>query len=218
MENNSKFNYRLLGLLRAIKKQTDAFPKFDPKLGILNVAHPNVAYFTAASLAKFKIHLSEINSYLEALKSLGAINSFEFDTRYSSYALKLPKQYEELFPSILHRLRTIEDGEANPVIQELYLDSKGHFWKEPKGQFNFKLKQNSDRYKIVKFLGEHTGYHPTDILNKIIDSTNKDSLYVQISSIRKRISQKLGIADEVIQNDDDSGYRNNPQYPIKLIP
>jgi len=99
----------------------------------------------------------------------------------------------------------------------LYLNDAGDLWREPKSKYCYPMGENSDRYKIVRYLASNNGYQQTLTISSALDGKNEQSIRTEIGKIRRNITKFLRIKDEgIIEGKKESGYRINPKYKIIL--
>lgn len=99
----------------------------------------------------------------------------------------------------------------------LYIDKDGFFWKEPKKTHCYKMDKEGDRYKIVRFLVDNTGYRQTSEISFLLNEKIKKRVSGDIMKIRKNVTNLIGIkGSDIIEGKKGSGYRINPKYKIKV--
>ena len=104
---------------------------------------------------------------------------------------------------------TLKDKDAQ---ENIYLDRSGDLYRKPKNKYCYSMEQNSDRYKIIKYLIKNKGYQPTGQISSIFDSKTENSIISEIGKMNSSIKGKLQIKDNIILGKRGSGYRMNPKF------
>jgi len=108
-------------------------------------------------------------------------------------------------------------GKRQAAGGELYLNSVGDLWREPKTKYNYSLGENSGRHKIVRFFATHGGYQKTSDIAMALEGKDEQLIRKEIGKIRGNIKKFLKLnGKDVIEMRKGSGYRIGPAY--KIIP
>jgi len=99
---------------------------------------------------------------------------------------------------------------------ELYLNSIGDLWREPKDKYCYSMMEAKERLALVKFLAEHQGerYIKTQI---IASALSKDAQYVRSEAGKINIASQRNLKLKLIDSKQGSGYRINPALKIKIL-
>ena len=119
---------------------------------------------------------------------------------------------------IVKRYRiTKRGGRGNGDAPILYLNMVGDLWREPKSKYLYRMGEKSDRYSIVRYLSQNSGYHRTSDISDALDGKNEKSIRNEIGKIKGNVKKFLKIdANDFIQSRKGSGYRVNPKYKVNL--
>lgn len=102
---------------------------------------------------------------------------------------------------------------------ELYLNTVGDLWREPKNKYCYAMGEKSDRHKIVRYLANNKGYQQTSAISSELEGKSEQSIRTEIGKIRGNIKEFLKIdGKQVIEEGrKGSGYRMGSKYKIKII-
>lgn len=107
-----------------------------------------------------------------------------------------------------------DTGKKRIAGGELYLNSDGDLYREPKSRYCYPL--TGDRHKIVRHLASHNGYQKTSEMALVLEKDGQ-SIRKEIGKIRGNIKKLLKLnGEDVIEMRKGSGYRINPAYKITL--
>ena len=135
--------------------------------------------------------------------------------------IKFPnKNIFNIFEALKNLIQNPKDKITVGVEIEIFLDKHGNLWREPKEKFNYPIEKGSRRLTIVKLLIEHANKNDDYIkTEKIADSIHATREQVRADANRiKPIARKnLKLQYDFIEGRQDSGYRINPSFKVKII-
>ncbi len=147
--------------------------------------------------------------------------AYEEGARNTSCAeVTIPSNFEEVYKKLC-----IEYGgqaEQSKVSRQttkadkmiLHLNSAGDLWRDPKDKHCYPMSENSDRYKIVRYLVQNRGYQQTSSISQEIGGKNEQVIRTEIQKINSNFKNHFGIKiGKLIEGKKDSGYKIN--YSIK---
>jgi len=130
------------------------------------------------------------------------------------------KNIFNIFEALKNLIQNPKDKITVGVEIEIFLDKHGNLWREPKEKFNYPIEKGSRRLTIVKLLIEHANKNDDYIkTEKIADSIHATREQVRADANRiKPIARKnLKLQYDFIEGRQDSGYRINPSFKVKII-
>ena len=99
----------------------------------------------------------------------------------------------------------------------LYLNTIGDLWREPKNKYCYPMGQYSDRHKVIRCLATNSGFQKTQSISMALNNKSEQSIRTEIGKIRSNIQKFLGIdGKKVLEGRKESGYRISSLYPITL--
>jgi len=117
---------------------------------------------------------------------------------------------KEKEPENKNQIERAENKKTEKTI--LYLYENGELYRE---KHCYPIKENSDRYKIIKHFSENKlyDYSPTNSITSDLGLEHKN--FGKVVGVINQIAKgKLKIRDKIIEGKKGSGYRINPKYKI----
>lgn len=127
---------------------------------------------------------------------------------------------EALTEKILKKVdEKIQKGKK-PSFPELYLNTVGDLWREPKTKYCYPMGEKSDRHQILRYLATNKGYQQTSAMSVVLGDKSEQSIRTEIGKIRNNIKKFLKIDGKQIieEGRKGSGYKIDLKYKIKIIP
>lgn len=157
---------------------------------------------------------------LEKVAELGAldIKLIEDESRLPShrYQVKInPKKFDPIYKDFVGSSSSDSLGH-NPL--HFCINGSGDFWLEPKVQFCYSIGGKSDRFKILKYLVDNSGFCTTGEISKVLKDKKEQTIRSEIGKIKRNIKKFLQVdATDVIESKKGSGYRINPKCNIAKL-
>ena len=100
---------------------------------------------------------------------------------------------------------------------DLYLDSSGDLWRNPREKFCYEIGEHTDRYKIVRTVVDNEPqYQKTHDISLAVEKPEQ-LVRKEIQKINQNAKRQLKLGkDKVIEGKKGKGYRISPNYKIKL--
>lgn len=100
----------------------------------------------------------------------------------------------------------------------LYLAKEGNLYREPRERYCYPMSANSDRFRIVLYLAQNSGFRETSDISLALEGKDKQLIRTEIRKIRENIKKYLKLnGKKVIESKRDSGYRIHPNCKIRLV-
>lgn len=142
---------------------------------------------------------------------LGFYSSYIFKSLNDFWKVKINAQ--EKFFKLFPKNKTTDSYFESVKDTEIFLDSDGNLYKDPKREYCYPMGKDRDRYKIVCFLAKNEGYQPTKLISYEVNNKSEKSIRTEIGKIRNNIDKYLKInGKDVIEGKKENGYRINPKY------
>lgn len=216
-------NKEILWVLKELKKAQILLEKRDFSIEGFTLLYNNNTLFKEKTggpddNAQWRIIESlEDNGYIKT-KNIPVLGNNPDNTRGFEIKLIEPK-----FTLLMEKLTKDSNQKENKKEKKiskkkiLYLDAEGNFCREPKKDYCYSMKKNSDRHKIIRFLAENPGYRQTPEITSYLNEKINRWVYSDIKNIRRNITKFLGIdGSDLIESKKGSGFRINPKYEIKV--
>lgn len=145
----------------------------------------------------------------------------KYRTKDGEPIIKDVSSYEawvHLTPKFLKEIDTKNKntGKKQVAGDELYLNSNGDLWREPKTKYCYPMGETSDRHKIVRYLAMNRGYRQTSQISSALEGKDEQLIRKEIGKIRGNINKFLKLnGKDVIDNKKESGYRIGLNYRIQ---
>lgn len=183
------------------------------------------------NLSNFRKKISDFYNFLEEqkIRKFSTIKPPELDNNFSS-KIKYQKEAikdilneglkeEALTEKILKKVDEKMQKDKKTILPELYLNTVGDLWREPKSKYCYQMGEKSDRHQIVRYLATNKGHQQTSAISVALGNKNEQSIRTEIGKIRGNIKKFLKIEGKQVieEGRKGSGYKIGLKYKIKVI-
>jgi hypothetical protein len=115
--------------------------------------------------------------------------------------------------------REEKDQSLNPKGMKLFLSKDGDIYRSPKQKYHYCFKEGKMRVEIIRNLIKARRYININDLIIVLASESEDSIRKSIFSINKKVCGGLKLPEKqnLIIGRNNSGYKINPFYKIKIV-
>ncbi|MFA5208423.1 MAG: hypothetical protein WC428_07320 [Candidatus Paceibacterota bacterium] len=123
---------------------------------------------------------------------------------------------------LLEKLLSSKEGKdqlPKPKKVDLFISKNGDIYRSPKQKYHYCFKEGKMRIGILEILIRDKGYVETRRLLNNLHSESEDSIRKSILSINEKVCGGLRLPEKekLIIGKNNSGYKINPFYKIKIV-
>ena len=166
---------------------------------------PAIADLTK-EIIETKLEVKGIRSLLER-----RVSKFEGLTEYDQHFIKAFAREAAISLATALTKNTVPPSSLKPII---YISFDGDIYREPRGQYHFRIETSSRRMTLIRTLMESKKYVPTRTLIDITGLATPKSVRSAVYAIKQLVEKKLKVPN-FIDGWQDSGYRINPSIILK---
>lgn len=166
---------------------------------------PAIADLTK-EIIETKLEVKGIRSLLER-----KVSKFEGLTEYDQHFIKAFAREAAISLATALTKNTVPPSSLKPII---YISFDGDIYREPRGQYHFRIETSSRRMTLIRTLMESKKYVPTRTLIDITGLATPKSVRSAVYAIKQLVEKKLKVPN-FIDGWRDSGYRINPSIILK---
>jgi len=133
------------------------------------------------------------------------------------YYIKILPKFEDTYQEHERIFTKLGENKKDNPIPVLYLNEDGDLWREPKNKYCYEIGKKSNRYKIIRYLLNNSGYQRTAEISTMLENKGEQTTRTEIAKIRDNITKFLKIdGKEILEARKGSGYRIGKKYKIQI--